>query len=378
MARFIQIHWLSSYPAALLNRDDAGLAKRIPFGGATRGRVSSQCLKRRWRLAGSDSIDSAAQNPWALQNVGFATSVRTKEIVDHRIRPLLEAEGIAEESVLEAVCGRLNEVVYGKKGSDRKSRQALLLGEPEIDYLAQKAIGALNPSDPEAAVGALDESLKDEKKNIKALVGGGGLMAALFGRMVTSDVAANTDAAIHVAHALTVHPLEREMDFMTAVDDLKSREDGDDSGAAGIFDMELASGLYYGYVVVDVPLLVSNLSGDEEVAAKVIEHLMHLIAEISPGAKKGSTAPYSFAQWMLAECGDRQPRSLANAFHRALPEHMADVSAAIERVSSHLAAMDQAYGCAEDRRQMAVEAALQDVERVNLDSLAAWASGAAS
>ena len=41
IAKFVQIHYLTSYPAALLNRDDAGLAKRIPFGGVTRTRVSS-------------------------------------------------------------------------------------------------------------------------------------------------------------------------------------------------------------------------------------------------------------------------------------------------------------------------------------------------
>ncbi|MCV5263720.1 type I-E CRISPR-associated protein Cas7/Cse4/CasC, partial [Escherichia coli] len=46
---FLQIHTLTAYPASLLNRDDAGLAKRIPFGNATRLRVSSQCLKRHWR-----------------------------------------------------------------------------------------------------------------------------------------------------------------------------------------------------------------------------------------------------------------------------------------------------------------------------------------
>jgi len=47
---FLQIHALTSYPAALLNRDDVGFAKRIPFGGATRTRISSQCLKRHWRM----------------------------------------------------------------------------------------------------------------------------------------------------------------------------------------------------------------------------------------------------------------------------------------------------------------------------------------
>ncbi len=49
-ASFLEIHTLTSYPASLLNRDDAGFAKRIPFGGAVRTRVSSQCLKRHWRV----------------------------------------------------------------------------------------------------------------------------------------------------------------------------------------------------------------------------------------------------------------------------------------------------------------------------------------
>ena len=48
-ARFIQIHTLTPYHATLLNREDAGFAKRIPFGGVTRTRISSQCLKRHWR-----------------------------------------------------------------------------------------------------------------------------------------------------------------------------------------------------------------------------------------------------------------------------------------------------------------------------------------
>ena len=35
-SRFLQIHTLHSYTAALLNRDDSGLAKRLTFGGVSR------------------------------------------------------------------------------------------------------------------------------------------------------------------------------------------------------------------------------------------------------------------------------------------------------------------------------------------------------
>src|SRR5690606_15913774 len=38
------------------------------------------------------------------------------------------------------------------------------------------------------------------------------------------------------------------------------------------------------------------------------------MATVSPGAKRGSTAPYAFAEFVLLERGAIQPRTLANAF----------------------------------------------------------------
>jgi CRISPR system Cascade subunit CasC len=82
MTRFVQIHTLASYPAALLNRDDAGLAKRMPYGGASRIRISSQCLKRHWRLVDDE---------WSLKNTGAPMGIRSREIVEREIKPTLKA-----------------------------------------------------------------------------------------------------------------------------------------------------------------------------------------------------------------------------------------------------------------------------------------------
>lgn len=46
---FEQIHMLQSMPPGNLNRDDSGQPKKCLFGGVTRGRISSQCLKRNIR-----------------------------------------------------------------------------------------------------------------------------------------------------------------------------------------------------------------------------------------------------------------------------------------------------------------------------------------
>lgn len=364
-ARFLQIHTLHAYPAALLNRDDAGLAKRIPFGGATRGRISSQCLKRHWRKADDD---------WSLAKVGVPMGVRSKEVVERRI---LDGRDPADPKV-KAVADALLKGLYGEKGTDAKSRQALFFGEPEIAFLRAEAEKALAEPDAKKAGAAIESFFKDQRANLRALKDGAGLESALFGRMVTSDPAANRDAAIHVAHALTVHTIERELDYMTAVDDLTRREEGDDAGAAGLFDMELTSGLYYGYVVVDVPLLVANLSGEREIAALVVKHLLHLIAKVTPGAKKGSTAPYTHAELMLVEAGNRQPRTLANAFRDPVPlktNRLLDTT--VERLAAHLVRLDTAYGEAEARRTLNLsEAPIPAAASLGIADLAEWAAAA--
>ena len=369
--RFLQIHTLTTYPAALLNRDDAGLAKRLPFGGTTRARISSQCQKRHWRMASED--------PWALRHVGVPMGSRTKQIVGV-ILDRASKGGFFAEPVRDAVERVFLTQLYGKNAEDPKKRQALFFGEPEIEFLVGKAAEALGAETAEKAAEFAERFFKEQRENLRTLKNGAGLETALFGRMVTSDPAANTDSSIHVAHAFTVHEIERELDFMTAVDDLKSAEEGDDAGAAGMFDMELASGLYYGYVVVDVPLLVDNLVKDQAIAGKVVEHLVHLIAQVSPGAKKGSTAPYAWAELMLVEAGARQPRTLANAFRAAVPLRGNSgplLETSVVKMEDHLSKLDGGYGAHEARRVLNLSGAkLTSATPLDLDALAKWSAEA--
>jgi CRISPR system Cascade subunit CasC len=51
MARFVQLHLLTFYPPANLNRDDTGRPKTAIIGGVERLRISSQSLKRAVRTS---------------------------------------------------------------------------------------------------------------------------------------------------------------------------------------------------------------------------------------------------------------------------------------------------------------------------------------
>lgn len=384
LPRFIQIHTLHTYPAALLNRDDAGLAKRLPYGGAVRTRISSQCLKRHWRVT---------DDAFALTKLGAPMATRTRYVAELVRKRLVEQQ--IDEARAFATAEALLEALFGDKADKKKegakalqTGQAVLFGNEEIAYLTRRCREiASNLSEPAELKAAVATFLKEEKKNIEAMKLGSGLESALFGRMVTSDMLANRDASVSVAHAFTVHEAQVENDYFTVVDDFAQEEDG--AGSAGIFDTELASGLYYGYVVVDVPQLVANLEGIEpkcvfaagteagkrELAGKVVQHLLHLIATVSPGAKRGSTAPYDWAKFVLVEAGDWQPRSLAASFHDPLPlKGEAPIRArAAGKLASEIAAFDAAYGMPTARRFLSLdEVAVPGAERATLTQLGEW------
>ena len=249
----------------------------------------------------------------------------------------------------------------------------MLLGAPEVAYLTVQAqrLVAQAGTDPKRAEDLAKEWLKAHKANLKALSEGAklpsGLVGALFGRMVTSDPKANIDAPVHVAHAFTVHAEEAESDYFIAADDLARDED---TGADTIQETELTSGLFYGHVVVDIPGLIENLGGDVALAGEVRRNLLYLIAEVSPGAKLGSTAPSSRASFLLVEAGDRQPRALAEAFRSPFS---ATTGAAAARLSKHLASLDAAYATGEIRRVMSLaNAEVPGADRGNLADLAAF------
>ena len=382
LPRFIQIHTLHTYPAALLNRDDAGLAKRLPYGGAIRTRISSQCLKRHWRVA---------DDAFSLAKLGVPMATRTRYVAE-LIRQRLIEQGIDEARAF-ATAEALLEALFGEKADKKKegvkalqTGQAVLFGNEEIAYLARRCRDiASDFSDPVALKAEVAKFLKEEKKNIEAMKLGSGLESALFGRMVTSDLLANRDAAVSVAHAFTVHEAQVENDYFTVVDDFAQAEDG--AGSAGIFDTELASGLYYGYVVIDVPQLVANLEGikvadvftigadKRELAGKVAQHLLHLIATVSPGAKRGSTAPYDWAKFVLVEAGDWQPRSLAAAFHDPMPlKGDSSIRArAASKLANEIAAFDAAYGMPTARRFLSLDdLTVPAAERATLSQLGEW------
>jgi len=338
----VQVHLLTAYPAALLNRDDAGLAKRIPFGGHTRVRISSQCLKKHWRDAP------------AVATLGDQ-AVRSTRIYEQLVAAPLIARGASEAEALAIAQYLMGETVDTKpvKAKDgqetARSGQLLVLTRAETDWLAELAgriLAQLREANLAVTTAAevkkhapLDD--KEIRSAVRALPAS--LDTALFGRMVTSDLFARVDAAVSVAHAFTTHAEEAETDYFTAVDSLKGAED--DAGAGLINDTELTSGVFYSYAVLDMNQLRDNLGQQVELAERLGRNLVQTMATVSPGAKRGGTAPYSFAEFVLLERGPEQPRTLANAFLDPVRANGTNVLAeSARRLMAHRGRLAAMYG----------------------------------
>lgn len=348
---FIQIHTLTSHHATLLNRDDAGLAKRIPFGNAIRLRISSQCLKRHWREALQGVLD-------------LPTGIRSRQFFARVILPELTSAGMDSSLATNLIGTLIAKAIDGGTADDSLAlKQPVLFGRPEADFFVDLLRSCAKETNPTKA---LEEKLKTDKSNFKAMLrqaGHGDLFAgvegALFGRFVTSDILSRSDASVHAAHAFTVHGLDTEVDYFTVVDDLNLDEE---TGAAHAGDMELGAGVYYGYVAIDVPLLVSNFTGcepkdwrshDHGDVCRTLAALIRAIATVSPGAKLGSTAPYAYSDFVLLESGAQQPRSLANAYLQALRPGGQAVQQAADACMEHLSKVESMYGSTAEHRELA-------------------------
>lgn len=326
MSNFIQLHLLTSYAPSNLNRDDLGRPKTAKMGGFERLRVSSQSLKRNWRV--SDVFQQALSG-----HIGTRTKRLGKEVFD-----VLVEKGCTEKQATE--WARSIASVFGKI-----KKEGL-----EIEQLAH-----ISPAEKQAAL-TLANTLADEKREPEtselALLKNDNTAAdiAMFGRMLASSPAFNVDAACQVAHAISVHSIVIEDDYFTAVDDLN---DGtEDAGSSHIGETGFAAALFYSYICINKTLLVENLDGNEELANKAIQAFTEAATKVSPSGKQNSYASRAYASFVLAEKGEQQPRSLSVAFLKPIQDED-QASAAIAALQKQVDNMDKVYGpCAKSRYQL--------------------------
>lgn len=327
MSQFIQLHLLTAYPPSNLNRDDLGRPKTAIMGGTERLRVSSQSLKRAWRT--SSLFEEA---------LGAFKGVRTKRLGD-KVFAYLKDKGVSEKNAEEwakAIAATFGTLETDKKHPTRIAQLAHIAPQEERLVYALADTLVMENREPTA------DEVKLLHQRPKAVD------IAMFGRMLASSPDKNVEAAVQVAHAITVNPVKIEDDFFTAVDDLNQREE--DSGAGHMGDAGFGSGIFYLYVCINKTLLVENLQDDEALANQAIKSLVEAAAKVAPTGKQNTFASRAYTSYLLAEKGSQQPRSLSVAFLKAVKD--ADpMSTAIASLEAQRDNFDKVYGACADTSQ---------------------------
>ena len=323
MTQFIQLHFLTSYPPANLNRDDLGNPKTARLGGVERLRVSSQSLKRAWRTS------EAFQKEFS-GSIGTRTRRLGIEVFE-----ALKAKGVAEKKAKDWA-----EEIAKEYGALRKKAPLEIQQPVHVAPEERKTLDDLVSKLAEEKRGPKKEELESLLHDHTAVD------IAMFGRMLASKTEFNGEAAVQVAHAIGVHASAVEDDYFTAVDDLNRNG----PAAAHVSEAGFAAAVFYQYVCIDRDLLKKNLGNDEALTEKAIKALVKTALTVGPTGKQNSFASRAYAHYALVEKGTQQPRSLSLAFVR--PVNGADYAQeAITALSTVRKNMDMVYGACSDAHE---------------------------
>ena len=325
---YVDVHVIQTVPPSNVNRDDTGSPKSAIFGGLRRARVSSQSWKRATRVAFAEMLDTS--------DLGIRTK-RAAELIAEEIcrrRPDLADRASELGGGVLTVAG----IKLAKaKQADRQAEESgylLFLANRQVERLADLAI---RQGDGEAI-------LKSEARAV--LSGENSIDLALFGRMVADVADLSVDAAARVAHAISVHPVEAEYDYFTAVDEVKARSGNDEDAVAGMIGtVEFNSSTLYRYATVNVRELAASLGNDNAVQRAAAVFVEAFIRSM-PTGKINTFANSTLPDVILVRTRTDQPVSLVGAFET--PPRMIQgggwVSAAAEALARYCREIDGLYG----------------------------------
>lgn len=340
---YVNYHILISHSPSNLNRDDMNMQKTAVFGGTKRARISSQSLKRSMR-----------KSEYYENEFGYP-STRTALLINQYAKDLKE-QCSDRSADIEKICLYVAALIEGKKKKEdvkkykRSSKgeiktQVLAWNANEKKLLKELIISALDKSGDElidflvSGVEHIDNNLR---QNLERDI-------ALSGRMATGAID-SIDASLAVAHAITTHTVDTDIDWFTAVDDL-NQETGE-TGSAHLDTTEFSSGVFYRYASLNLRQLQENLgNASREQALDIAAHVLHLLATVVPSAKQNSFAAFNYADFALVSFSD-QPISLANAFEDPVKKENGLMVPSINALSNYHKTISNAYGLKDDKQAL--------------------------
>lgn len=335
----IEFHILQNSSVACLNRDDVGSPKTANIGGSTRARISSQCWKRNVRLAFHE-IGAGS---------GLSLAYRTKLIGDLVYKECLKQKATEEQA--KNCASKFEQAFVGKEEKQKKKEPQE--NDDAEDEETNNTLMFISPSEIKTIVKAFaqvdfdaDKVLaKDKKKQPESIAkllkkpnyAIDGQDIALFGRMVAKATTMNVEASASFAHAISTHKISNELDFFTALDDLKV-----ELGSAHLGENEFSSATFYRYVCLNTGVLYDNLSENDDIFKKTISAFIKALFVAIPAAKQYTMAGMS--PWEYAIINVRKGQRLQASFEKPVMENNGFLLPSKKALNEYLEQKEKMYG----------------------------------
>lgn len=273
---FLTVSALVPLPWHNLNRDDRGLPKSLREGGLQRGMLSPQSLKRAARMRFEEGIDHPSVRSTTLAK---AACDRARELAAERGVAFNDA---AAEKEAKRVIAQLT------------SRESKTDAKDTITWLSGEEFGSLVDSLATSGGSTAELTVSDHRTTAS-------LAIAAFGRMMAANQHANVDAAVAVGPAVTTHGIAIDIDYFTAVDDVK-RSAQESAGSGHLGQAYYTSGVYFRSFTIDRAQLRRNWTGwDAPEAEARLRSFVESVLIALPSGKQTSTAAKSLPAFVLAE-----------------------------------------------------------------------------
>ncbi|MFI2673737.1 type I-E CRISPR-associated protein Cas7/Cse4/CasC [Streptomyces albidoflavus] len=312
--RFLDIHIVQSVPFSNLNRDDTNSVKTVEWGGSLRTRISSQSWKRATSETFQKAVDDHARR---TRRIGEAV---TRDLAD-RGWP----QQLAERAGAHAAAGSsIKYELAQSEGPDGKKKteinKVLTNAMVYVPATAVRELADLAEEHRDQLEAAKDIKKPTDKSvlpkdRVEAVLRSRNGVINLFGRMLAEVDGAGVPGAVQVAHAMTTHENDVEIDYFSTVDDF-THAWNDATGSAHMGHTEHSAGTFYRYATIDLDELHTNLGDDPTTVRQLVQAFCHAFTSSLPQAKKNSTAAHTLPHLVHVAVRDDRPVSFAAAFEK--------------------------------------------------------------
>lgn len=372
MSTYIDLEIIHTLPFANANRDDAGQPKTVQVGGTTRGRLSSQSLKRAARF-----YDATPGNGFGIKGDTSGGSFFRTKYLKNLLLDALDGKGASDEAKARVDKLFFDKSLFGKleKKKDKadqseKGNLLVVVTDEEVEKLADALMtGDVDVKQVEAILSS------SSKRDL-----------ALWGRFFASSDAATLDGSAQVAHAFTTHAVNLENDFFVGLDDAAPLY-ATHGGAGHPGDAYFLTGTFYKYAnfnleetilnllnaqVKNRQLIIEDLSDEEilEQVAYITRAFIKSFVLSVPQGKIRSTAHQTLPSYVRVSVRKGRPVTAATAFDDAISLYVTDVAGeSVKRLEAHHAGLEKFVGAPEFKAVLDLTETSDEVSASTLDVL---------